>query len=70
MGVQSCKNRKKRDFYGIFYHLNGVKSRQNCDIDLYFGNILLQLLINIDFCQEAVVSLSAPKNSFWSSIAP
>ena len=38
-----------------------MKFRRNCDIDLYFGNIFLQFPINIDFCQWAVVSLSAPK---------
>ena len=38
-----------------------MKFRRNCDIDLYFGNIFLQFPINIDFCQVAVVSLSAPK---------
>ena len=27
MGVQSLKNRKKCEFCGIFYHLNGVKSK-------------------------------------------
>ena len=27
MGVQSEKNGKKCDFCGIFYHLNGVKSK-------------------------------------------
>ena len=38
-----------------------MKFRRNCDIDLYFGNILLQFPISIDFCQGAVASLSAPK---------
>ena len=28
-----------------------MKFIRNCDIDLYFGNILLQVPINIDFCQ-------------------
>ena len=27
MGVQSWKNRKKCDFCGIFYNLNGVKPK-------------------------------------------
>ena len=41
-----------------------MKFRRNCDIDLYFGNIFLQFPINIDFCQGAVVSLSAPQIHF------
>ena len=41
-----------------------MKVRRNCDIDLYFGNILLQFPINIDFCQVAVVSLSVPQIHF------
>ena len=51
-GFKVVKTGKKRYFYGIFYPLNGVKSRQNCDIDFYFGNILLQLPINIDYRQS------------------
>ena len=41
-----------------------MKFRRNCDIDLYFGNFFLQFPINIEFCQGAVVSLSAPQIHF------
>ena len=37
-----------------------MKFRRNCDIDLYF----LKFPVNIDFCQGAVVSLSAPQIHF------
>ena len=40
-----------------------MKFRGNCDIDLYFGNILLQFPINIDFCQGHWLAF-VPPNSF------
>ena len=41
-----------------------MKFRRNCDIELYFGNFFFKFPINIDFCQWAVVSLSAPQIHF------
>ena len=52
---------EKMPFYNSRNSNFVMKFRRNYDIDLYFGNILLQFPINIDFCQGAVVSLSAPK---------
>ena len=52
------------NFYYILKKNQKMRFRRNFDIDLYFGNIFLQFWINIDFCQWAVVSLSAPKFIF------
>ena len=38
-----------------------MKFRRNCDIDLYFVNVLLQFPIHIVFSQGEMVSLRAPK---------